>query len=98
MLRIYQSALPTKRAPASRRPQPLLAGMCGAHTRLRCRCGVALINHHIILYILLGWELGGANIITNSLTQISKIKNIDDFFYTFLGVLGAARAQLEQVQ
>ena len=42
--------------------------------------------------------LGGANIITNSLTQISKIKKIDDFFYTALGLLGAARAELEQVQ
>ena len=48
MLRIYQSALPspTNRAPpASRRTQPLLAGMCGAHTRLRCRCGVALLKN-----------------------------------------------------
>ena len=98
MLRIYQSALPTNRAPASRRPQPLLAGMCSAHTRLRCRCGVALKNHHIIIYISLRWELGGANIITNSLTQLSKIKKIDDCFYTALGLLGVAKAELEQVQ
>ena len=37
--------IPPKRAPASRRTQPLLAGMCGAHTRLRCRCGVALLKN-----------------------------------------------------
>ena len=41
---------------------------------------------------------GGINIITNSLTQISKIKKIDDCFYTALGLLGVARAELEQVQ
>ena len=42
--------------------------------------------------------LGGINIITNSLTQLSKIKKIDDCFYTALGLLGVARAELEQVQ
>ena len=48
--------------------------------------------------------LGGANIITNSLTQLdselSKIKKIDDCFYTALarGLLGAAKAELEQVR
>ena len=42
--------------------------------------------------------LGGANIITNSLTQLSKIKKIDDCFYTALGLLGVVRAELEQVQ
>ena len=42
--------------------------------------------------------LGGANIITNSLTQLSKIKKIDDCFYTVLGLLGVAKAELEQVQ
>ena len=39
--------------------------------------------------------LGGANIITNSLTQLSKIKKIDDCFYTALGLLGAAKADSE---
>ena len=41
---------------------------------------------------------GCLNIIINSLTQISKIKKIDDCFYTALGLLGVARAELEQVQ
>ena len=48
--------------------------------------------------ILLVGGLGGINIITNSLTQLSKIKKIDDCFYTALGLLGVARAELEQVQ
>ena len=42
--------------------------------------------------------LGGANIIINSLTQLSKIKKIDDCFYTALGLLGVARTEFEQVQ